>query len=75
MSIFVEIGQNIIAIRQTKRMTQEALALNANMSVSYLCRIEHGTANPTLDALSRIADALDEPFNDVVEVKEYAEVG
>ena len=75
MSIFVEIGQNIVSTRKRKGMTQEALALNADMSVSYLRRIEHGTANPTLDALCRIADALGEPFNDIVQVREYAEVG
>ena len=36
------------------------------MSVSYLRLIEHGEANPTIDALERLADTLDEPVNRLI---------
>lgn len=69
MSVFVEIGRNIAALRKRKGLSQEQLALIAGMSVSCLRAIERGGANPTLDALCRIADALDEPFMSVVSVE------
>jgi transcriptional regulator with XRE-family HTH domain len=62
MSIQVEIGKNIILLRKEKRISQERLALDSDMSVSYLRSIEHGTANPTIYALVRIADTLDVPL-------------
>lgn len=62
MSIYEIIGRKIVLLRKRKNLTQEQLALNAEMSVSYLRAIEHGEANPTLEALSRIADALNEPI-------------
>ena len=46
MSIFVEIGTTIVSLRKEKGLTQEQLALECEISVSYLRRIEHGEANP-----------------------------
>ena len=66
MAIIHEVGQNIIDLRKQKGVTQEKLALDAEMSVSYLRSIEHGEANPTLNALHRLSVALSEPFNSVV---------
>ena len=52
---FVEIGRIIVVLRERKGLTQEKLALEAEMSVIYLRRIERGRANPTLRALDRVA--------------------
>lgn len=73
MSIHAEIGQNILQLRKEKNMTQECLALEAEMSVSYLRSIEHGEANPSMETLSRIANALNEPFGRVVATRERHE--
>lgn len=54
MKLNVEIGQNIVSKRKQLGLTQEKLALEANISISYLRRIEHGTANPTINQLERI---------------------
>ena len=62
MSIPEEIGQNIVYLRKVGNITQEWLALEVNMSVAYLRAIEHGRANPTVEMLSKIANALDVPF-------------
>lgn len=62
MSIPKEIGQNIVYLRKIGNITQEWLALEVNMSVAYLRAIEHGRANPTVEMLSKIANALDVPF-------------
>lgn len=66
MSIPGEIGQNIIRLRKGKGITQEEMALNSNMSVSYLRRIETGSANPTIHALQRIANAMQEPLEQLI---------
>ena len=52
---FIEIGRTVVVMRERKGLTQEKLALEAEMSVTYLRRIEHGRANPTLRALDRAA--------------------
>lgn len=52
------IGQTIRHIREMKRMTQEELALKADMDRSQLIKIEKGERNPTLATLERIANAL-----------------
>ena len=51
---FVEIGRISVVLRERKGLTQEKLALEAEMSVIYLRRIERGRANPTLRALDRV---------------------
>lgn len=49
MSINEDISKAIVDIRKQKSLSQEYLALECDMSVSYLRRIEHGTANPTIN--------------------------
>ena len=53
------LGRNVRDARQGKRMTQEALALEADMKRSYLSELEAGKRNPTVRALGRLAVALD----------------
>lgn len=62
MSIFDEIGETIIYLRKLKGFTQEELALECGISVSYLRLIEHGDANPTINELWRLAEVLDVEF-------------
>ena len=61
MSIHREVGKNIVLLRTEKGITQEALSLQANVNTTYLHKIEHGLANPSLALLTRIADALNVP--------------
>ena len=58
MSVFDEIAETIVVTRKRKSLTQENLALECEISVSYLRLIEHGDANPTINELSKIAKAL-----------------
>ena len=58
MSVFDEIAETIIVTRRQKSSTQEKLALECEMSVSYLRLIEHGDANPTINELLKIAKVL-----------------
>lgn len=57
MSVYAEIGESIVNLRKRKGFTQEKLALECEISTSYLRRIEHGAANPTIKELKRITDA------------------
>ena len=52
------LGRNVREARQGKRMTQEALALEAEMKRSYLSELEAGKRNPSVRALGRLAMAL-----------------
>lgn len=54
----VEIGKNIVDLRHRNGFSQEQLALQSDISVSYLRAIEHGRANPSLDILETIAKTL-----------------
>jgi len=59
VSIYDEIGETIIFLRKQRGFTQEQLALECGISVSYLRLIEHGKANPTINELWRIAEVLE----------------
>ena len=59
MSIFEEIGNTIVSLRKAKGLTQEALALECGISISYMRLMEHGKANPTINELWRIAEVLE----------------
>ena len=73
MTIHDDIGRTIVDIRASRNLSQEQLALEREMSVSYLRRIEHGTANPTVNELSRIAEALGAEFRNPIYVPELTD--
>lgn len=58
MYILETIGQNIRSLREQQGIIQEELAYHADVSVSYLSRVEKGTQNFTVDIADRLADAL-----------------
>lgn len=68
MTIHDGIGRTIVDIRASRSLSQEQLALECEISVSYLRRIEHGTANPTINELSRIATVLGAEFRNPIYV-------
>jgi transcriptional regulator with XRE-family HTH domain len=52
------LAKNVRRLRQAKGLSQGALAADAGIYQELVSRIENGTANPELDTLGRIADAL-----------------
>ncbi len=54
-----DLAKQIRAIRQEKGISQEALALAAEVDRSYVSQLERCVANPSLMILYRIALALD----------------
>lgn len=53
------LGQRILFTRKCRRLSQEQLAELTKLSPPYISHIERGVKSPSLDALLRIADALD----------------
>ncbi|WP_267960601.1 helix-turn-helix domain-containing protein [Sphingopyxis sp. NFH-91] len=58
MDVVQLLGKNVRKHRKLKGMTQEQLALEAEMERSYVSDLERGTRNPSVRALGRLAEAL-----------------
>lgn len=65
-----QIGKNVRAIRKERGLTQQVLAERADLSVDMLGGIERGVFTPSLQALNRIAVALEVPLEDLVRLEE-----
>ncbi len=53
-----QLGMRIKFLRKQRKWSQEDLALNANVNKNYICDLENGRRNPSLDILERIAVGL-----------------
>ncbi len=60
-----KLGGRIKDLRKKKLFTQEILGERAMVSYKFVGEIERGEANPTVDVLSRIAEALEVPLMDL----------
>lgn len=61
------IGKRLRNKRLHCHFTQEQLAINAGTSNIYICRIENGTARPTLPMLKNICKALSCPLSYLID--------
>ena len=52
------LGIRIVQYRKMRSMTQQELAYKADISISHLRNIEHGTSNTTIDVVDRLAETL-----------------
>jgi transcriptional regulator with XRE-family HTH domain len=52
------LAKNVRKYRRQKKLTQEQLAFEAEIDLTYLGGIERGKRNPSLLVMVRIADAL-----------------
>ena len=71
---YKKIGENIAYYRKKKRLTQNGLALKANISRTYISHIEAEKVEktPSLDVLFRICEILDiEPYRLFVDIEKY----
>ena len=53
-----ELGENLRRIRESKQMTQEALAYEAGFSRSYYTEVENGKRNISIINIKKLADVL-----------------
>ena len=57
-----EIGKRINEIRSEKGISQEKLALKAELDRTYVAGVENGKRNPSIKSLEKIINALDINF-------------
>ncbi|MFF2480616.1 helix-turn-helix domain-containing protein [Paenibacillus sp. NPDC058071] len=62
------IGENIRTLRKLRGLSQEQLALRAEINASYMGQVERGEKSPTIDVLGKIAGALQCPLEQIVQV-------
>ena len=60
------VGGNVRQLRKAKGMTQEQLAFEARLDLTYIGGIERGRRNPSILALARIAAALDADLTELI---------
>ena len=58
MKAVTQLGLRIRYLRSLKKWSQEDLALEANVNRNYICDLENGRRNPSLEILERISDAF-----------------
>lgn len=63
------VGRNVRLLRQAKGLTQEQLAFEAKIDLTYLGGIERGRRNPSLIVMARIASALDADLTEIVRMR------
>ena len=61
-----KVGLNIRQVRKEKGMSQESLALAADLDRSYVGGVERGERNIAIVNLKKIADALKVPVSQLV---------
>ncbi|MBP1093710.1 helix-turn-helix domain-containing protein [Bradyrhizobium diazoefficiens] len=60
------VGKNVRRIRQKRGISQEKLAFEAEIDLTYVGGIERGKRNPSLLVMARIAKALAVPLTDLI---------
>ena len=52
------VGRNVRRLRRQRGLTQEQLAFEAELDLTYVGGIERGKRNPSLLTMAKLADAL-----------------
>lgn len=60
-------AKNVRQVRRLKELSQEEVALRANISRVYMGGVERGERNITIDLMERIAEALDIPLEQLLQ--------
>jgi transcriptional regulator with XRE-family HTH domain len=66
LSIREVLSRNLRRARRMKELSQEAVALEAGVTRTYLSSVELGTVNPSLDKLEALAKAVGVPLHDLI---------
>lgn len=61
------LGKNVNRLRQQRELTQEELAEMAEIDRRYVQRIERGSANPGIDIIARLKNALGAEWTDLLD--------
>lgn len=61
------VGSNVKRLRTARGLTQEKLAVDAEIDLTYAGGIERGRRNPSLEVLGRLAAALNADITELFE--------
>ena len=64
-------ARNLRRARRLKDVSQESLALEAEISRAYLSRVERGTINISIDNADLLAKAVGVPLHDLVDPAKF----
>ena len=71
MDIKLKVGQRIKVLRKEIGLSQEALALKAEVDRTYVTDVENGRRNVSVEILERLIKALEVSFADFFNSKEF----
>jgi len=71
MDIKLMVGQRIKVLRKEIELSQEALALKAEVDRTYVTDVENGRRNVSVEILERLIKALDVSIADFFNSKEF----
>lgn len=71
MDIKLKVGQRIKEIRKQLEISQEALALKAEVDRTYVTDVENGRRNISVEILEKIIKALGVSFTEFFNAKEF----
>ncbi len=74
MTIQERIGNRITQLRQAKGLSQQKFSYEADIERSFLSHIEKGKKNISVGTLERIITALEIPFKDFFDSKEFSKL-
>ena len=67
-------GRNLRILRRLKDVSQEQLALNANLSRTYVSEVERGARNVSIDNMALLADALGAQLKDLLDPEMFSDM-
>lgn len=67
-------GRNLRILRRLKDVSQEQLALNANLSRTYVSEVERGARNVSIDNMALLADAIGAQLKDLLDPEMFADM-
>jgi transcriptional regulator with XRE-family HTH domain len=71
MDIKLKVGQRIKQLRKDLELSQEALALKAEVDRTYVTDVENGRRNVSLEILERLIKALNVSIAEFFNCKEF----
>jgi len=74
MDIKLKVGQRIKELRKQLELSQEALALKAEVDRTYVTDVENGRRNVSLEILERLIKALNVSVTEFFNSKEFKKI-
>jgi len=71
MDIKLKVGQRIKELRKNLKLSQEALANNAEVDRTYMTDVENGRRNISVEVLERIIMALKVSYSEFFNSREF----